>query len=116
MILFIIVGVFVNVGFNTEQQVIGLANWKIRGAPFVGGFGGFARVFVTASFACTPMFILFSITALTPSEQLGAQKVWVSPQERQRILLRICLVSSTLCSGGQLLACISEVSIDIEVF
>jgi AAT family amino acid transporter len=53
VIIFIIVGVFVNVGFNTEEQFIGLANWKIPGAPFVGGFGGFARVFVTASFACT---------------------------------------------------------------
>ncbi|RXW21317.1 hypothetical protein EST38_g4533 [Candolleomyces aberdarensis] len=51
VVLFIIVGVYVNVGFNTEQQFIGLANWKIPGAPFVGGFGGFARVFVTASFA-----------------------------------------------------------------
>lgn len=42
----------VNAGFNTEHRVIGFDNWKIPGAPFVGGFGGFARVFVTASFAC----------------------------------------------------------------
>lgn len=52
VILFIIVGMVVNAGFNTEHRVIGLDNWKIPGAPFVGGFGGFARVFVTASFAC----------------------------------------------------------------
>ena len=52
VILFIIVGMVVNAGFNTEHRVIGLENWKIPGAPFVGGFGGFARVFVTASFAC----------------------------------------------------------------
>ncbi|KAF5326237.1 hypothetical protein D9611_000065 [Ephemerocybe angulata] len=51
VVLFIIVGTFVNAGYNTEQQFIGFANWRIDGAPFVGGFGGFARVFVTASFA-----------------------------------------------------------------
>ncbi|KAF8973198.1 amino acid permease-domain-containing protein [Flammula alnicola] len=51
VVLFIIVGVFVNVGVNSEQQFIGFSNWRIPGAPFVGGFGGFARVFVTASFA-----------------------------------------------------------------
>ena len=52
VIFFIVVGVMVNVGFNTERRVIGFDNWKVPGAPFVGGFGGFARVFVTASFAC----------------------------------------------------------------
>lgn len=52
VVIFVLVGAFVNVGFNTEQTFIGLSNWKIPGAPFVGGFGGFARVFVTASFAC----------------------------------------------------------------
>ncbi|KAF4620986.1 hypothetical protein D9613_000345 [Agrocybe pediades] len=51
VIIFIIIGTFVNVGFNTEHTFIGFSNWKIPGAPFVGGFGGFARVFVTASFA-----------------------------------------------------------------
>ncbi|KIM45065.1 hypothetical protein M413DRAFT_65884 [Hebeloma cylindrosporum] len=51
VIAFIITGTLVNIGVNTEQKFIGLANWKIAGAPFVGGFGGFARVFVTASFA-----------------------------------------------------------------
>ena len=50
--LFIIVGASVNVGFNAEDHFIGFSNWNIDGAPFVGGFGGFARVFVTASFAC----------------------------------------------------------------
>jgi amino acid permease len=42
----------INAGINTEHRVIGFDNWKMAGAPFVGGFGGFARVFVTASFAC----------------------------------------------------------------
>ncbi|KAJ3507345.1 hypothetical protein NLJ89_g6360 [Agrocybe chaxingu] len=51
VVLFIILGTLVNLGINTEHTFIGLTNWKIPGAPFVGGFGGFARVFVTASFA-----------------------------------------------------------------
>ncbi|CAA7259169.1 unnamed protein product [Cyclocybe aegerita] len=51
VVLFIILGTLVNLGVNTEHRFIGLANWKIPGAPFAGGFGGFARVFVTASFA-----------------------------------------------------------------
>ncbi|KAI6038482.1 amino acid permease-domain-containing protein [Pisolithus marmoratus] len=49
--IFIIVGILVNVGVNTSHKYIGFHNWTIPGAPFVGGFGGFARVFVTASFA-----------------------------------------------------------------
>lgn len=52
VILFVIVGAFVNAGYNNQNTVIGFTNWQISGAPFVGGFGGFARVFVTASFAC----------------------------------------------------------------
>jgi amino acid permease len=52
VVLFIIIGVLVNAGLNSERRFIGVSNWTIPGAPFVGGFGGFARVFVTASFAC----------------------------------------------------------------
>jgi len=52
VIMFIIIGVLVNVGINPEHRYIGGENWRLPGAPFVGGFGGFARVFVTASFAC----------------------------------------------------------------
>ncbi|CAK5281337.1 unnamed protein product [Mycena citricolor] len=51
VVMFIILGLLVNVGVNAEREVIGFSNWKIPGAPFVGGFGGFAKVFVTASFA-----------------------------------------------------------------
>ncbi|KAJ7647551.1 amino acid permease/ SLC12A domain-containing protein [Roridomyces roridus] len=51
IVIFIVTGVLVNVGLNKERRVIGFDNWRIAGAPFVGGFGGFARVFVTASFA-----------------------------------------------------------------
>ncbi|ESK93656.1 hypothetical protein Moror_1473 [Moniliophthora roreri MCA 2997] len=51
IIVFIILGILVNVGVNTSHEYIGGRFWHIPGAPFVGGFGGFARVFVTASFA-----------------------------------------------------------------
>lgn len=40
-----------NAGGNTSHHYIGGENWRIPGAPFVGGIGGFASVFVTASFA-----------------------------------------------------------------
>jgi L-asparagine transporter-like permease len=53
VVIFIITGVFVNLGVNKGHSFIGLKYWKIEGAPFVGGFGGFAKVFVTASFACS---------------------------------------------------------------
>ena len=52
IVAFIITGVFVNSGVNKSHTFIGFSNWRIPGAPFVGGFGGFAKVFVTASFAC----------------------------------------------------------------
>jgi amino acid permease len=67
VILFIIVGIVVNAGFNTERRVIGFDNWMIPGAPFVGGFGGFARVFVTASFACEHLSAMLSIPLSKPS-------------------------------------------------
>ncbi|CDO69261.1 hypothetical protein BN946_scf185042.g163 [Trametes cinnabarina] len=51
VVIFIILGIVVNVGGNQAHEYIGGKNWQIPGAPFVGGFGGFARVFVTASFA-----------------------------------------------------------------
>lgn len=50
---FIIVGIAVNTGGNLEGRYIGPQNWQLPGAPFVGGLGGFASVFVTASFACS---------------------------------------------------------------
>ncbi|KAH9065271.1 amino acid permease-domain-containing protein [Lactarius vividus] len=51
IVIFILLGILVNVGVNQEHRFIGFENWQIPGAPFVGGFGGFAHVFVTASFA-----------------------------------------------------------------
>lgn len=51
IIAFILVGIAVNAGGNTDHTYIGGAYWHIPGAPFVDGIGGFASVFVTASFA-----------------------------------------------------------------
>jgi AAT family amino acid transporter len=49
--VFIIVGIAVNCGGNVDNQYIGGRYWNMGDAPFVGGIGGFASVFVTASFA-----------------------------------------------------------------
>ena len=51
IVIFIIISIAVNAGGNTAHHYIGGENWRIAGAPFVGGIGGFASVFVTASFA-----------------------------------------------------------------
>lgn len=51
IVIFIIVSIAVNCGANTDHTYIGGRNWFLPGAPFVGGIGGFASVFVTASFA-----------------------------------------------------------------
>lgn len=44
-------GIAVNVGGNTSHTYIGAKNWYVGDAPFINGIGGFASVFVTASFA-----------------------------------------------------------------
>lgn len=90
IVVFIIVGILVNVGVNQEHRYIGGSNWRIPGAPFVGGFGGFARVFVTASFACThcPRWCMFSCLRCM---QLVAQKVSESRLVRLRTRPKICL-------------------------
>lgn len=51
IIIFIVLSICVNAGANTAHEYIGGRNWHIPGAPFVGGIGGFASVFVTAAFA-----------------------------------------------------------------
>ncbi|KAE8148250.1 amino acid permease/ SLC12A domain-containing protein [Aspergillus avenaceus] len=51
IIAFIIVGIAVNCGANTEHTYLGGRYFHVADAPFVGGIGGFASVFVTASFA-----------------------------------------------------------------
>ena len=49
--IFIILGIVVNCGGNRDHKYIGGANFHIPGAPWHNGIGGFASVFVTASFA-----------------------------------------------------------------
>ncbi|RMZ89562.1 hypothetical protein DV736_g3209, partial [Chaetothyriales sp. CBS 134916] len=51
IVIFIIIGIVVNCGGNRSHKYIGGKYWHIGDAPFVGGIGGFASVFVTASFA-----------------------------------------------------------------
>ncbi|OJJ45215.1 hypothetical protein ASPZODRAFT_133840 [Penicilliopsis zonata CBS 506.65] len=51
IVVFIIVGIAVNCGGNTSHSYIGTKYFYTGDAPFVGGIGGFASVFVTASFA-----------------------------------------------------------------
>ena len=51
IVIFIILGIAVNCGGNTSHEYIGARYWHIGDAPFVNGIGGFASVFVTASFA-----------------------------------------------------------------
>ncbi|KAI9899827.1 hypothetical protein N3K66_006288 [Trichothecium roseum] len=51
IVVFIVIGIVVNAGGNASGHYIGGENWRLPDAPFVGGIGGFASVFVTASFA-----------------------------------------------------------------
>lgn len=51
IVVFIVLSVAVNCGANTAREYIGARYWYLPGAPFVDGLGGFASVFVTASFA-----------------------------------------------------------------
>lgn len=51
IVVFIILGIVVNCGANNMHEYLGFHYWNIGDAPFVGGFKGFASVFVTASFA-----------------------------------------------------------------
>ncbi|RAH42021.1 amino acid permease [Aspergillus brunneoviolaceus CBS 621.78] len=51
IIIFIILGIVVNCGGNKDHTYIGNKFFYTGEAPFVGGIGGFASVFVTASFA-----------------------------------------------------------------
>jgi Amino acid permease len=58
ILVFILVGAAVNGGLNEARKAIGFANWVIGDAPFVGGFGGFATVFVTAALSCETLGFL----------------------------------------------------------
>jgi amino acid transporter, AAT family len=52
VIIFIITGTLVDGGLNREHKPLGLVNWTIGDAPFVGGLSGFATVFVAAAMSC----------------------------------------------------------------
>lgn len=51
IVIFFFLGIAVNSGGNTAREYIGGKNWTVGAAPFVNGFAGFAKIFVTASFA-----------------------------------------------------------------
>ncbi|KAG7196208.1 uncharacterized protein KQ657_000221 [Scheffersomyces spartinae] len=51
IIIFFIISIVVNAGHNIEHKYIGFSNWGVGDAPFVNGFRGFAKVFVTAAYA-----------------------------------------------------------------
>ncbi|GAA5971453.1 hypothetical protein JCM21900_002210 [Sporobolomyces salmonicolor] len=51
IVIFFFLGIAVNAGGNMTGEYIGGRNWTIGDAPFVNGFGGFASLFVSASFA-----------------------------------------------------------------
>lgn len=51
IVIFFFLGIAVNAGANTSHEYLGGQYWTLDAAPFVGGFGGFASLFVTASFA-----------------------------------------------------------------
>lgn len=51
IIIFFIISIVVNAGHNTMHEYIGFQYWSYGDAPFVDGFKGFAKTFVTAAFA-----------------------------------------------------------------
>ncbi|KAL7336457.1 amino acid permease/ SLC12A domain-containing protein [Rhodotorula toruloides] len=51
VVIFFFLGIAVNAGGNTEHKYIGGQYWTHGAAPFVDGFGGFAKLFVSAAFA-----------------------------------------------------------------
>lgn len=51
IVIFFIISIVVNAGHNTNHEYIGFKYWSMGDAPFVNGFKGFAKIFVTASFA-----------------------------------------------------------------
>ncbi|KAG6821010.1 hypothetical protein H0H93_007900 [Arthromyces matolae] len=81
IIIFVILGILVNVGVNPEHRYIGGSNWRIPGAPFVGGFGGFASVFVTASFACMLYLSAFLECCLTVMSDGGTESLGITAGE-----------------------------------
>lgn len=51
IIAFFIVSIIVNVGHNSQHEYLGFKYWTRGDAPFVDGFKGFSKIFVTSAFA-----------------------------------------------------------------
>ena len=51
IILFFIVSVATNLGYNDEHEFLGFRYWFYKEAPFVNGFKGFVLAFISAAFA-----------------------------------------------------------------
>lgn len=51
ILIFFIMSIVANAGHNTMHEYIGFQYWSRGDAPFVDGFRGFAKTFVTAAFA-----------------------------------------------------------------
>jgi hypothetical protein len=92
VVVFVLIGILVNIGVNREHKYIGSSNWHIPGAPFVGGFGGFAHVFVTASFACE--FYYCSCDGydanLIFTFQTAGRRAWVLQPARRETRRKTC--------------------------
>jgi amino acid permease len=92
IVIFIILGIAVNCGANPSHAYLGAHYWHIPGAPFVGGFAGFARVFVTASFACASPGMHGYVPLLTAPQTAG-RRVSGSQQARRATRAATCRVS-----------------------
>jgi hypothetical protein len=101
IIIFMILGIVVNCGGNTDHHYIGGENWHIPGAPFHDGIGGFASVFVTAAFACGSSFPReISTNHDIDIKQMAEPSLLPSPLARRKILPGTFLVSSRMSSGA----------------
>ncbi|KAK7425183.1 Basic amino-acid permease [Neonectria punicea] len=86
IVVFIVMGIVVNCGGNSEGQYIGGKYWHLPDAPFVGGIGGFASVFVTASFAYggTESIAITAGETINPTKNL--------PRVVKNVLLSVLLI------------------------
>lgn len=76
-----ILGIVVNCGGNTDHHYIGGENWRLPGAPFHDGIGGFASVFVTAAFACKSSKNNMPNTILTSDTDGGTESIAITAGE-----------------------------------
>lgn len=90
--VFILVGAAVNGGLNDARKPIGFVNWTVGDAPFVGGFGGFANVFVTAALSCEALEFLISKEQFSSLVQMEGRSRLVSLLAKPRIQHVTCHV------------------------